>query len=220
MSVGAPRVVTSEEVHTTTHHLTSPDDQALDRVEFCSWLGIGKRHHRQNAAPTGCSIHGKPGSSWSWGKLASVVTFRSYYNAVGARSAKASRQGNGAPDIKKTRIGFVGTVPMGQCVHLWNYIAIEEYEVVALAQLHPELARFVGQRYGIPKVYTRGAQMLAAESLDAIAATHQFQRLGQLMPPLLEHGLPVMTEKPIGRSVEVGAKLAQYQAPVSGCASN
>ncbi len=120
--------------------------------------------------------------------------------------------------MNKTRIGFVGTGLMGQCAHLWNYIAIEECEVVALAELRPELARLVGQRYGISKVYTSGAEMLAAESLDAIVSTHPFQRLGQLMPPLLEHGLPVMTEKPIGRSVEVGEKLARlskkYQAPL------
>ena len=120
--------------------------------------------------------------------------------------------------MDKTRIGFVGTGLMGQCAHLWNYIAIEECAVVALAELRPELARLVGQRYGIPKVYTSGAEMLAAESLDAIVSTHPFQRLGQLMPPLLEHGLPVMTENPIGRSVEVGEKLARlskkYQAPL------
>jgi predicted dehydrogenase len=43
--------------------------------------------------------------------------------------------------MNKTRIGFVGTGLMGQCAHLWNYIAIEECEVVALAELRPELAR-------------------------------------------------------------------------------
>jgi len=108
---------------------------------------------------------------------------------------------------RKLRIGFVGVGGMGQCAHLKNYAALPECEVVALAELRPELARRVAARYGVPRVYQSHAQMLAKEKLDGLVASQPFTRHGVLVPELLQAGVPVFTEKPLAGSIEMGERI-------------
>lgn len=111
--------------------------------------------------------------------------------------------------MPNTRIGFVGVGQMGQCAHLRNYVTIPECEVVALAELRPELGKKVAARYGVPHVYDDHEEMLAAERLDGIVAIQQFTRHGILVPELLEAGVPILTEKPLAGSVTVGEKITE-----------
>jgi predicted dehydrogenase len=110
---------------------------------------------------------------------------------------------------KKVRIGFVGVGSMGQCAHLKNYVTLPDCDVAAIAELRPELARRVASKYGVPKVYSTADEMLAAEKLDAIVSAQQFSRHGQVVLPLYKYGIPVLTEKPLAASVEVGQRMVQ-----------
>lgn len=101
---------------------------------------------------------------------------------------------------------------MGQCAHLRNYAANPECEVVALAELRPQLAARVAARYGVPRVYPNAAAMLAAEPLDGIVASQPFDRHGQLLEPLYRAGIPIFTEKPLAASVAVGERLLEALA--------
>jgi predicted dehydrogenase len=97
---------------------------------------------------------------------------------------------------------------MGQCAHLRNYAVLgKECEVVALAELRPELGRLVAARYGVPNVYASASEMLAAEELDGLVASQPFTRHGVLLPEILAAGLPVFIEKPLASSVAVGRDL-------------
>ena len=93
---------------------------------------------------------------------------------------------------------------MGQCAHLQNYAQLEACEVVALAEVRPELGRLVGARYGVERVYTDHIQMLENEALDGIVAAQPFWHHGVLLPDLFAKGVPVFTEKPLSCSVEAG----------------
>jgi len=62
---------------------------------------------------------------------------------------------------KPVRIAFVGVGSMGQCAHLANYAPLAECEIVALAELREGVARRVARRYGVPKVYTSSAALVA-----------------------------------------------------------
>lgn len=106
--------------------------------------------------------------------------------------------------MDKPRIGFVGTGFMGQCAHLQNYAQIEECDVVAIAEVRPELGRLVAARYGVERVYTSHTQMLENEALDGIVAAQPFWRHGVLLPELFTKGVPILTEKPLSCSVEAG----------------
>lgn len=100
------------------------------------------------------------------------------------------------------RIGFVGVGGMGQAAHLRNFIITPGCQVVALAEVKPRLGQLVAQRFGVPAVYTDFRQMLAKENLDAVVAIQQFQAHGKILPEILAGGVTVLSEKPIGRSVE------------------
>jgi len=102
---------------------------------------------------------------------------------------------------QKLRIGFVGVGGMGQCAHLRNYTAIDDCEVVAISEPRPQLAQRVAAKYGVAKVYTTGAEMLAKEKLDGIVASQPFFQHAALIPPLYQAKLPVFTEKPLAESV-------------------
>ena len=111
------------------------------------------------------------------------------------------------PEETKVRIGFVGTGGMGQCAHLKNYVTVPGCEVVAIAELRPELAKRVAARYGIPRVYPTHEAMLAEEELDGIVASQDFTLHGVLVPRLLEYGAPLLTEKPLAGCIEAGRKI-------------
>jgi predicted dehydrogenase len=113
------------------------------------------------------------------------------------------------PDGSRARIGFVGVGGMGQCAHLSNYATLPDCEVVALAEIRPELARRVAARYGIPKVYPDHKAMLAAESLDGIVASQPFTRHGVLLPGLLDARRPLFIEKPLSGSIAGGERILQ-----------
>lgn len=109
----------------------------------------------------------------------------------------------------KVRIGFVGVGNMGQCAHIKHYAVLPDCEVVALAEIRPQMAQKVAQRYGVPNVYADHKELLAKEKLDGIVAVHPFSRHGVLVPELLEAGVPVLTEKPLAHSVEAGEKIVR-----------
>ena len=71
---------------------------------------------------------------------------------------------------EKIRIGFVGVGAMGQCAHLRNYATLGDCEVVAIAEVRPELGQRVAQKYLVSKVYTDVSEMLSKEKLDGIVA--------------------------------------------------
>jgi predicted dehydrogenase len=110
-------------------------------------------------------------------------------------------------DTPRVRIGFVGVGAMGQCAHLRNYVATNACEVVALAELRPELARRVAARHGVARVYPDHREMLAEETLDAIVSIQHFSLHGQLLREILAAKLPTLIEKPLARSVEAGERI-------------
>jgi predicted dehydrogenase len=109
--------------------------------------------------------------------------------------------------VTKVRLGFVGVGGMGQCAHLRNYVTLPDCEVTALAELREELGRKVAARYGIPRVYRDHREMLAQEKLDGIVAIQPFTIHGRLLPELFPTGTPVLSEKPLARSVDAGLQI-------------
>ena len=110
------------------------------------------------------------------------------------------------------RIGFVGVGSMGQCAHLKNYATLEGCQVVALAELRPQLREAVAARYGVPSTYPDHREMLGCEDLDGIVASQPFTRHGTLVPELVETRVPIFTEKPLAGSVEMGEQIVRALA--------
>lgn len=110
------------------------------------------------------------------------------------------------------RLAFIGLGGMGQCAHLRNYITIPDVQIVAAAELRQDQGREVAKRYGIARLYKDHRELLAAEKqLDGIVAIQQFTTHGSLMPELLAAKIPLITEKPLASSVEIGENILAAQ---------
>lgn len=116
----------------------------------------------------------------------------------------------------KMRIGFVGVGSMGQMAHLRNYVTIGDCEIVALAEIRPELGASVARRYGVPKVYADHRELLAKEQLDGVVASQPFSRHAVLLPEIYPKVKHLFTEKPVAIGVESAEKLAAA-AKAAGC---
>src|ERR1035437_1805747 len=120
--------------------------------------------------------------------------------------------------MKKIRLGFIGTGNMGQMAHLRNYMTLPNCEVVALAELRPQLAAQVATRWGIPEVYHDADELLAKAKVDAYVMIQPFWIHGGLIPAVLVKGKPLMIEKPLAHSVEIAENLAKlskkHRAPI------
>ncbi|MBU4198782.1 MAG: Gfo/Idh/MocA family oxidoreductase [Verrucomicrobia bacterium] len=116
------------------------------------------------------------------------------------------------PKPRKVRIGFVGVGSMGQCAHLKSYVTVPDCEVVALAEIRPELAKKVAARYGVPTIYASHDEMLAKEKLDGIVASQPFTRHGTLVLELLKARVPLFTEKPLAGTIQMGERIVKALA--------
>lgn len=109
---------------------------------------------------------------------------------------------------RKIQIAFAGVGGMGQAAHLRNYATLrDDCEVVALAELRPQLAQAVARKYGVPRIYGTIQEMLAKEKVDAVVASQPFTRHGIIVPEVAQAGIPIFTEKPIAASVAVGERI-------------
>jgi predicted dehydrogenase len=99
--------------------------------------------------------------------------------------------------LSKIRLGYVGCGFMAQKVHIPNFMAIPECELMALAEVRQALGRKVQKRLGIPKLYADHQAMLADPDLEAIAVSAGFVTQGEIARDALEAGKDVFMEKPM-----------------------
>lgn len=114
---------------------------------------------------------------------------------------------------RKIKLAFAGVGGMGQAAHLRNYSTLpDDCEVVALAELRPQLAQAVARKYNVPRTYATISEMLAQEKVDGIVASQPFTRHGVLVPQIAQARVPIFTEKPIAASYAVGERIVQSVA--------
>lgn len=103
--------------------------------------------------------------------------------------------------MQTIKLGYVGCGFMAQKVHLPNFAALPNCEIVALAEVRQDLGRRVQQRFDIPKLYAHHSDMAADPEIDAFAVSAAFAVQGQIARDLLHSGKPVFMEKPMAVSV-------------------
>ena len=111
--------------------------------------------------------------------------------------------------MDKVRIGFVGCGLMGQLVHLPNLIELENCEVVALAELRPELGRQVAKKHGIPRFYTSHLELAGDPEVEAVVEVVGEDAHARVTTDLLSEGKHVLVEKPLATSVVEGEAMVR-----------
>lgn len=109
--------------------------------------------------------------------------------------------------MKRLRVGVVGAGMVGQFAHIANLHAYQRCELVALAELRPELRREVAARYAIPRVYETHRELLADDSVEAVVVITRREATGPVVLDALDDGRHVLSEKPMAHSVEQARRL-------------
>jgi predicted dehydrogenase len=91
---------------------------------------------------------------------------------------------------------------MAQRVHIPNFTALSGCDLVALAELRPELGRKVQARFGIERLYQDHQELLADPSIQAVAISAAYSVQSELAREALEAGKDVFMEKPMAVSVK------------------
>jgi predicted dehydrogenase len=90
---------------------------------------------------------------------------------------------------------------MAQRVHLPNFAALPDGELVALAEVRQALGRKVQRRYGIPRLYAEHRALAADPDVDAVALSAPFALQGEIARECLLAGKHVFIEKPMAVSL-------------------
>ncbi len=95
------------------------------------------------------------------------------------------------------RVGIIGAGRIGQLAHLQGLAGDPACAVVAIADLRPELARRVADKFAIARVYTDHRALLADNSIDAVfVVTHRYQTAA-VVRDALQAKKHVFSEKPM-----------------------
>jgi len=113
---------------------------------------------------------------------------------------------------RKVKIGFIGAGFIGQVAHLANYKEIPGAEVVALAELRPELGELVCRRYDIPRYYESHTALLEDPDIDAVVAVVRRHHTGPVGLDVLNAGKHLFTEKPMAATHKQGQRLVSAAA--------
>ena len=102
---------------------------------------------------------------------------------------------------------MVGAGFIGQLAHLMNYVEVAECDLVALAELRPELRRRVAQRYCIPRTYATHHELLQDPDVEAVVVVTPRQYTGPVALDCLNAAKHVLTEKPMAGTLQQGETL-------------
>lgn len=111
--------------------------------------------------------------------------------------------------MKRLRLGYVGCGFMAQKVHIPNFANIPECELVALAELRPELGQRVRTRWGISRLYASHRELAADPEIQAVAVSAGFAVQGDIARDLLAAGKHVFMEKPMAVSLAQAQEIVE-----------
>lgn len=107
------------------------------------------------------------------------------------------------------RIAVVGAGNIAQNAHLPAYQKVATAEVVALVDQNLSRARYVAERFRIPKVYRTVADLLEAEEVDALDICTPTDTHYDIALLGLDAGCHLFVERPIAPTAAEAEKLAQ-----------
>jgi predicted dehydrogenase len=102
--------------------------------------------------------------------------------------------------MSKVRVGVIG-LGMGRH-HIEGYRTHPDVEVVAAADADETRLREIGDRYGVPKRYLSGEQMIASEGLDIVSVVTPNKFHAPLTIAALNAGCHVLCEKPMALNAD------------------
>ena len=108
----------------------------------------------------------------------------------------------------KVRLGVLGTGNIAD-LNVAGYLEHPDCDVVAVCDVHEELARDAAQRWGVPTVYTDMDALLADDGIDAVEILTPTHLHAAHIRAALEAGKHVSVQKPITNTVDEALALGE-----------
>lgn len=102
------------------------------------------------------------------------------------------------------RLGYVGCGFVAQRIHIPNFAALPECDLIAVAEVRQDLGARVARRYGIPRVYRSHEELAADPDIEAVGVSGPYAVQGRVAEDLLRAGKHVFMEKPMAVSLARG----------------
>lgn len=116
----------------------------------------------------------------------------------------------------KKRVAIIGAGQVAEKVHVLNYQAREEMEIVAVVDPNDERAKSFAEHNSIPRYYIDAAEMYTAEKPDIVSVCTPNRFHFENVMQALEAGCDVMCEKPPA-ILAAEAKKMQETAEKNNC---
>ncbi len=103
--------------------------------------------------------------------------------------------------MRDIKLGYVGAGFMAQAVHIPNLATTPGVELVALAEIRPQLGEKVQRRWGFRKLYHNHLELAEDEEIEAVGVSAGIGEQSGIATDLLRAGKHVFMEKPMALSV-------------------
>ncbi len=114
-------------------------------------------------------------------------------------------------DSSPLRIGVVGCGNIAQIMHIPHLVDYEQFELVALADLHRPTLDAVGDRYRVGRRYTDWRELMAQDDIEAVVLCHSGSHRDTTLGAL-EAGRDVLVEKPVAWNLREVREVADRAA--------
>ena len=100
--------------------------------------------------------------------------------------------------MNKVRLGIIGLGEVAQIVHLPILQSLSDrYEIRVLCDISPRLLRSMGERCGVEGLYTRTAELVGREDIDAVFVLNSDEYHSESVIAAARSGKHVLVEKPM-----------------------
>ena len=103
-------------------------------------------------------------------------------------------------DNKKINVAVVGAGFISQVAHLKNLSEIGHVNLVALAELRPNLRKAVASKFNIPQVFESHVDFINNGQADLVYVITRRHHTGPIAYDLLNAGFNIFTEKPMAQT--------------------
>jgi len=106
-------------------------------------------------------------------------------------------------------IGIIGMGMVGQMCHLANFISNPACQVVAVADLRPDLAAAAAAKFAVSRVYRTHRELLDDDAVSAVVVVTRRRATGPIVLDALNSGRHVLSEKPMAYTTAQAAALVE-----------
>ncbi len=111
--------------------------------------------------------------------------------------------------MKPVKFAYVGCGNLAQRVHIPNFIALDECDFRAIAEVRDDIRLSVAKHYGIARAYSHHLNIANDPEIEAVGVSGPYSLQSDIAEDLLKAGKHVLLEKPMAISIQQADRLVR-----------